>query len=115
MPEPTTTHQLTFTLSEIIGLLGGVSGFVVIVMGFFIKRSVFKEIDDLKQNKQNMNHCPQQLALCQKDFENVCGNIEGMKEGMKEGTKEFKSLHGKIDQILGALNIKITVINPNPH
>jgi hypothetical protein len=109
--DPVTTQSITLTLAEVIGFVGGIIGLFAFVLGFFIRRGVFKEIDDLKEGKQDKPFCGQQLALCQKDFNTVCGDIETIKDELKEGTREFKLLHQKMDRLLGAFKVKFDDLN----
>lgn len=111
MSDPATTQQVTFTLSEVLGILGGVLSLCIGIIGFFIRRGVFKEIDDLKEGKQDKPYCGQQLALCSKEFEGICGSVEEMKGDLKEGRKEFKFLHQKLDRILGAMKLRFDDLN----
>ena len=105
-------------LGELIGCIGGIIAFFFAVIGFFVRRSVFMEIDDLKESKQDKALCEQPLkdiaymketkqdkSMCEQIESVACRDREEIKEGLREGNKEFKALHRKIDRIMWAMKL----------
>ncbi len=105
-------------LGEALGMLGGVIAFLLAVIGFFVRRSVFMEIDNLKVSKQDKALCDQPLkeiaylketkqdkSMCEQIESVACRDREEIKDGLKEGNKEFKALHRKIDRIMWAMKL----------
>lgn len=91
-------------LAEVIGMVGGLMGIGGTVIGYLIKRSIFKEIDDLKEKKQDM-------AMCEQIESVACRDRDEIKADLKDGKREFKYLHRKIDMILFKMRIPFT--HPN--
>ncbi len=87
-------------LSEIMGLIGGVVAMIATIIGFFIKRSLFEEIDGIKEKKQDKSMCEQIEAV-------ACRDREEIKADLKDGKREFKYLHRKIDRILWKMQIPV--------
>jgi hypothetical protein len=105
-------------LGELIGCIGGIIAFFFAVIGFFVRRSVFMEIDELKESKQDKVLCEQPLkdiayiketkqdkSMCEQIESVACRDRDEIKEGLKEGIKEFKVLHKKIDRIMWKLKL----------
>ena len=89
---------VTLTVGEVIGYLAGVVTFFLAVMGFFVRRTIFQEIDALKENKQDKAMCDQIEGVASRDREEI-------KSDLKDGKREFKLLHQKIDRIMWALKL----------
>ena len=105
-------------LGEAIGVIGGIAAFLLAIIGFFVRRSVFTELDDLKKVKQDKALCEQPLkdietlkttkvdqSLCDQIESVACRDREDIKESLKEGMKEFKSVHRKIDRIMWKMKL----------
>ncbi len=105
-------------LGEAAGMIGGIVAFLLAVIGFFVRRSVFMEIDNLKESKQdkalceqplkdisNMKETKQDKLMCEQIESVACRDREEIKEGLREGNKEFKALHRKIDRIMWAMKL----------
>jgi len=96
--------QETFRLTEVIGMIGGLIGIGGATMGYLIKRSIFKEIDELKEKKQDKAMCDQIESV-------ACRDRDEIKADLKDGKREFKYLHRKIDMIL--FKMRIPFAHPN--
>lgn len=95
---------MQFTLAEVIGMIGGLIGIFGGIIIYLIKRSIFKEIDDLREKKQDK-------AMCEQIETVACRDRDEIKADLKDGKKEFKYLHRKIDMIL--FKMRIPLIHPN--
>lgn len=112
MSEPTQqVAQVTFTLTQVVAFVGGIVSLAAIVIGFFIRRSVFKEIDDLKENKQAKPHCEQQKALCNQETQTMCEDVKEIKSDLKEGRKEFSQINRKIERLMASRGLKYDDLN----
>ena len=89
---------VTLTVGEVIGYFAGAVTFFLAVMGFFVRRTIFQEIDALKDGKQDKAMCEQIEGVASRDREEI-------KSDPKDGKKEFKLLHQKIDRIMWALKL----------
>lgn len=105
------TAQITFTLAQVVAFVGGAVSFMAIVIGFFIRRGVFKEIDDLKEGKQDKPHCVQQLALCSHEIGSICSDVKEIKDDLKEGRKEFSQVHRKLERVMTKMKIEYDDLN----
>jgi len=104
-------NSLTFTLTEVAGMLGGLISLLILVCSYYVKRTVYKEIDDLKKDKQDKPHCPQQKALCGQEISSICGDVEEIKTDMKEGRKEFSQLNRKMERVMTKMKIRYDDLN----
>ena len=100
-------NQISFSLTQVISMASIMVTMFVVIVGFLVRRSVFGEIDGLKQEKQDKSFCTQRYEMCERDNREYERDILEIKEGLKEGNKEFKSINRKIDRIMGALKITI--------
>ena len=91
---------VTFTVGEVIGYFAGLITFFLAIMGFFVRRTIFHEIDQLKEGKQDKAMCDQIEGV-------ACRDREEIKTDLKDGKKEFKLLHQKIDRIMWALKLPL--------
>ena len=98
-------------LAQFIVVLGGVLAFMVGILSFFIRRGVFKEIDNLKEGKQDKPFCGLQKALCDQAANTICGEVEEIKISLKEGREEFKVIGLKIERIMGKMKIRFDDLN----
>ena len=89
---------VTLTVGEVIGYLAGLITFFLAIIGFFVRRTIFQEIDQLKEGKQDKEMCEQIEGVASRDREEI-------KADLKDGKKEFKLLHQKIDRIMWALKL----------
>jgi hypothetical protein len=89
---------VTLTVGEVIGYLAGLITFFLAIIGFFVRRTIFQEIDALKANKQDKAMCEQIEGVASRDREEI-------KSDLKDGKREFKLLHQKIDRIMWALKL----------
>ena len=89
---------LTLTVGEVIGYLAGLITFFLAILGFFVRRTIFQEIDQLKEGKQDKAMCEQIEGVASRDREEI-------KSDLKDGKREFKLLHQKIDRIMWALKL----------
>jgi hypothetical protein len=89
---------VTLTVGEVIGYLAGILTFFLAIMGFFVRRTIFQEIDLLKEGKQDKAMCDQIEGVASRDREEI-------KSDLKDGKREFKLLHQKIDRIMWALKL----------
>ena len=89
---------VTLTVGEVIGYLAGLITFFLAVTGFFVRRTIFQEIDHLKEGKQDKAMCDQIEGVASRDREEI-------KSDLKDGKREFKLLHQKIDRIMWALKL----------
>lgn len=103
--------NITFTLPEVIGILGGFISLTVLVLSFFIRRTVYKEIDDLKDGKQDKPHCVQQLALCNQQAETMCEDVKEIKSDLKEGRKEFSQINKKLERVMTSMKLEYDDLN----
>ena len=92
---------VTLTVGEVIGYFAGLITFFLAIMGFFVRRTIFQEIDQLKEGKQDKAMCEQIEGVASRDREEI-------KSDLKDGKKEFKLLHQKIDRIMWALKLPLT-------
>ena len=92
---------VTLTFAELIGYFAGAIAIALALIGFFVRRTVFQEIDMLKIGKQDKDMCEQIESVS-------CRDREEIKADLKDGKKEFKLLHQKIDRIMWAMKL------PNP-
>lgn len=88
-------------LAEVIGMIGGLVGIFGAIIGYLMKRAIFKEIDDLKEKKQDRTMCEQIESV-------ACRDRDEIKADLKDGKREFKYLHRKIDMILFKMRIPFT-------
>ena len=91
---------VTLTVGEVIGYFAGLITFFLAIMGFFVRRTIFHEIDQLKEGKQDKAMCDQIEGV-------ACRDREEIKTDLKDGKKEFKLLHQKIDRIMWALKLPL--------
>ncbi len=91
-------YPVSLTVGEAVGYVAGIVVFFLGIMGFFVKRTVFQEIDMLKETKQDKVMCDQIEGVACKDREEI-------KAELKDGKKEFKLLHQKIDRIMWAMKL----------
>ena len=91
---------VTLTVGEVIGYLAGFITFFLAIIGFFVRRTIFQEIDQLKEGKQDKEMCEQIEGV-------ACRDREEIKADLKDGKKEFKLLHQKIDRIMWALKLPL--------
>lgn len=104
-------NNLTFTLTEVAGMLGGLISLLILICSFYVKRTIYKEIDDLKLGKQDKPHCPQQKALCGQEIFSICGDVEEIKIDLKEGRKEFSQLNQKMERVMTKMKIRYDDLN----
>jgi len=90
--------EVTLGVGEIIGYIAGFVTLIGTILAFFIRRTVFAEIDALKEGKQDKTMCEQIEETSVRDREEI-------KLGLKEGVKEFRALNKKIDRIMWALKL----------
>ena len=91
---------VTLTVGEVIGYFAGLITFFLAIMGFFVRRTIFHEIDQLKEGKRDKAMCDQIEGV-------ACRDREEIKTDLKDGKKEFKLLHQKIDRIMWALKLPL--------
>lgn len=92
------SEPLLFSFSEVAGLISGVISVFLIIVGFFLKRSVFGELDKMDQKKQDKE-------LCNQIEETAGRDRDEMKKSLKDGALEFKSVQRKIDRIMWRLKL----------
>jgi len=93
--------SVSLTIGEVIGYLAGIICFFLGIMGFLVRRTIFQEIDQLKEGKQDN-------AMCEL-IEGVNDrNREEIKADLKDEKNEIKLLHQKIDRIMWALKLPPT-------
>ena len=97
---------VTLTVGEVIGYLAGFITFFLAIIGFFVRRTIFQEIDQLKEGKQDKEMCEQIEGV-------ACRDREEIKADLKDGKKEFKLLHQKIDRIMWALKLPPQIKDDN--
>ena len=98
VPPVTEPQSLHFSLSEVVGTVSGVVSVFLVIMGFFLKRSIFGELDKMDAKKQDKELCDQIEGTAVRDRDE-------MKKSLREGSLEFKSVQRKIDRIMWKLKL----------
>ncbi len=83
---------------EVLGIIGAIVTLLLGIIGFFVRRSVFREIDELKEKKQDKTLCEQIESV-------ACRDREEIKQTLKDGFLEFKGIHKKIDRIMWKMKL----------
>ena len=59
--------QITFSLTQVISMASIMVTVFVVIVGFLVRRSVFGEIDGLKEEKQDRTFCEQREEIYQRN------------------------------------------------
>lgn len=81
------------------GFIGVIGASTLTILGFLTRRAIFKEIDDMKEKKQNKDMCIQIESVAQRDRDELCSDL-------KVVTKKVIILDKKIDLLMWAFKIE---------
>lgn len=65
---------------------------LICIIGYLVKRSIFKEIDELKQEVKNLDIVKVSQAVYNSEMKNVNGHLEDIKRILGDNSKSLQKM-----------------------